>query len=284
VALPMGISAAGGVLLSVRLAVLAAAVIIVWAAVIGVTSSVHPLNKTHLVAATVVVLAVAIQRINGVQTWLARPRSVRKESIEALAQQTLINLSMGRAVSRELMDLRVHVWEVPIWYRRIFPFKFRNWLRNMRRGSHDSITWTLRPTLVRTAALGLLKQAPSGVRFRKGTGLIGVCIANNDHGEYITLNVASDIYNQALQAPDEVKWRNYGSEVTHNISLTDAKKLSHSYGQVIAKVVQDLRSGEAIGCVTVSVRTCEPAVFDFKEDLFLDSVTDLALSVAPLLM
>jgi hypothetical protein len=269
---------------SVRLTVLVAAVIIAWAAVIGVTSSVHPLNKTHLVAATVVVLAVAIQRISSVQTWLARPRNVQKESVEALAQQTLINLSMGRTVSRELMDLRVHVWQVPLWYRRIFPYNFRNSLRNMRRGSHDSTTWTLRPTLIRTAAIGLLKQAPSGIRFRKGTGLIGVCIANNDHAEYITLNVASAAYNQALQAINEDQWRNCGSEITHNISLTAAKKLSHSYGQVIAKVVQDSRSGEAIGCVTVSVKTSEPTAFDFKKDLFLDSVTDLALSVAPLLM
>jgi hypothetical protein len=281
---PGGVSLPGGAFVSIRLAVLVAAVIITWAAVIAVTSSVHPLNKTHLVAATVVVLAVAIQRLSAVQAWLAKPRQVRKEGVEALAQQTLINLSMDRPVTRELMDLRIHVWEVPLWYRRLFPYSFRNFLRNMRRDSRDAITWTLRPTFNRTAALGLLKQAPSGVNFRKGNGIIGVCVANNDHGEYLALNVSSDTYRRALDSDTEEQWRAYGKEVTHNLSLTEAKRLSHSYGQVIAKVVQDSVTGEAIGCVTVSVKSSNPSAFDLKTDFFLNSLTDLALGVAPLLM
>ncbi len=261
--------------MSVRLTVLAAVVIVAWAAIVGVTSSVHPINKTHLVATTVIVLAIAIQRINAVQAWLAKPHSVRRECIEALAQQTLINLCVSHTVTRDLMDLRVHVWEVPLWYRRIFPYRFRSFLRNMRIGPHDSTKWTVRPTLSRAAAVGLLKQAPSGVRFRKGNGLIGVCIANNDHGEYLALNISSVIYDRALGSATDEQWRAYGREVTHNLLLAEATKLSHSYGQVIAKVVQDSNTGEAIGCVTVSVKTSDSSKFDLRTDQFLDSLTDL---------
>jgi hypothetical protein len=270
--------------MSIRVTVLATAVIIVWAAIIGVTASVHPLNKIHLAAATVVALGIAIQRLNAVQTWLTKPRNIRKERIEALTQQTLINLCMNREVTRELLDLRIHIWEVPLWYRKIFPYHFRGFLRSMRRGARDSTTWTLRPTLNRAAALGLLKQAPSGVRFRKGNGIIGVCIANNDHGEYIALNIASSTYRRALHSKGDEEWRSHGAEVTHNLSLIEALKLSHSYGQVIAKVVQDSTTGEAIGCATISVKTTNPAVSDLRTDLFLNSLTDLALAVAPLLM
>jgi len=268
----------------VRLGVLAAVVVVVWAAVIELTASTHPLNKVHFAAAAIVAAGVVIQRVTSVQTWLSGPRSDRRERIEAAAQQTLINLCAGRMVSSDLMELRVHVWEVPLWYRRLFPYKFRNFMRDIIRKSHDSTAWTLRPTLNRAAALGLLKQGPSGVRFQKGVGLVGVCIANNDRGEYVTLNVNSATYRRALGATSEAEWRNYGSKITHNIALADARKLSHSYGQVIAKVVQDVHSGEAIGCVTISVRTSTLAIFDFKADrLFRENLTNLAQSVAPLL-
>lgn len=267
--------------MSVRLPVLAAVALIVAAGFISLDSEVHPLDSKHFYATVILALAVVVQRASGVQAWLSRPRSARKERIEAAAQGTLINLCTSRTVTGELLELRVHVWEVPLWYRKLFPYKFRNFLRKMRTGSPDSTILTLRPTLGRTAALGLLKQAPSGVRFRKGEGLVGVCITNNDRGEYLALDTSSAPYCDALNAATEATWQNYGTAVTHNLSLADARKLSHSYGQVIGRVVQDVHSGEAIGCVTVSVKTCEANVFDFKTDSkFLESITALAQNVA----
>jgi hypothetical protein len=271
--------------MSVRLTVLAAVVMIVWAAVIGLTSSVHPLNKTHFVAAAVVVVALVIQRVSTVQAWLSGPKNNRKERIEAAAQQTLINLCAGRVVSADLMDLRVHVWEVPLWYRRLFAFPLRNFLRNICGKSRNSTTWTLRPTLSRAAALGLLKQPPSGVRFQKGVGLVGVCIANNDRSEYLTLNVNSAPYKRALHAQSEAEWKGWGPQITHNLDLEDARKLSRSYGQVLAKVVQDVRSGEAIGCVTISAPPSSIGVFNFRADRAIrENLTNLAQGVAPLLV
>ena len=141
--------------------------------------------------------------------------------------------------------------------------------------------WTLRPSLRRVTAVGLVKQAPSGVVFRKGVGLIGVCIANNDRGEIIKLNISDANYHQALNVTYESDWIAYGPAVTHNLPLADARKLSHSYGQVIGKVVQDSDTGEAIGCVTISVKDMNVEIADSPS--FRKNLTDLASSVANVL-
>jgi hypothetical protein len=256
-------------------------VIIIWAAIIGITASVQPLNKTHLAAATIVAAAVAIQRISGVQAWLSRPKNSRKDRIEVIAQQTLINLCSGRVVSNELLELSVHVWEVPLWYRRIFPYNLRCWLRRMLRKSRESTTYTLRPKLHRTAALGLLKRPPSGIRFQKGVGLVGMCIVANDRSEYVTLNVSEPEYASALESASEEEWRAHDTKLTNSLPLADAIRLSRLYGQVIGKIVQNTPTGEAIGCVTVSVKTSDTTIFDFEADkIFRDKLTDLAQMLA----
>jgi hypothetical protein len=92
------------------------------------------------------------------------------------------------------------------------------------------------------------------VRFRKFTGLIGVCIGNNDRSHFMILKTSTPEYEQALQSPNEEAWKAHGTAITHNLPLKDALKLSHSYGQVVARVIQDPNTGEAIGCATISIR------------------------------
>lgn len=275
-----------GALNAMRLTVLAAVAIIVWAAVLNIGANVHPLDQTRLAASAVLALAVAIQRVNGVQKWLSKSKNHRKEQAEVLAQQTLINLCMHHIVSSDLLDLRVHVWEVPLWYRRIFPYSIRQSLKRAaaRNAARRIPTWTIRPTFRRVAALGLVKQAPSGIRFRKGNGLIGVCVANNDHSEFITLDISNEPYCHALESATELQWSNYGPEITHNLTLAEARKLSHSYGQVISRVVQDMDSGEAIGCVTISAKEASSSLLHLvTSDVFKTSIATLALGVAHVL-
>lgn len=268
------------------LIVVVAVGIVVWAAFISISASVQPLDKTSFIATTVLALGVAIQRINGVQRWLSKPKRSRQDQTDVLAQQILIDICLNRTVSRELLDLSIHVWEVPLWYRRIVPYTFRISWKSLvtRRFFRMFARWTVRPAMRRVVALGLVKQAPSGVRFRKGLGLIGVCVANNDRSEFITLNTSSRRYQNALNSPSEAVWAQQGAEITHNLRLADAKKLSGSYGQVIAKVVQDMDSGEAIGCVTISAKGRATPTLNFAQDeLFKDSATTLALGVARIL-
>lgn len=110
-----------GYTMSIRVPVLVAAAIVIWAAIITVDPVSHPLGNVHFYSGVVLAAAVAIQRVNGVQSWLAKPRNSRTAQIELFVQQTLLNLCIGRTVNRDLADLCIHVWEVPLWYRRALP-------------------------------------------------------------------------------------------------------------------------------------------------------------------
>lgn len=270
-----------------NLTLLAAVALIVWAAVITINASFASLSPTQFVASVVLAIAVAIQRISGVQRWLTSSKNRRKDQVDLFAQQVLVNLCMGRTISPEMLHLCVHVWEVPLWYRKIFPYALRWRLKCAvrMRGLRLFASWVIRPALHRVIAVGLVKRAPSGVRFFKGIGLVGVCIANNDFAEFVTLKTSSSQYSNALKARSEAEWHRYGPAITHNLLLEDAVKLSHSYGQVLAKVVQDPDSGEAIGCVTISARYAGSTSLQItKNDNCQKMLTDLALSVGRLLV
>jgi hypothetical protein len=263
-----------------RLIMFVAVTIVVWAAFVSIGASVHPL------ASLILTLAVAIQRLNVVQKWISNPTSNRRQNVEIVAQQTLINLCKDKIISSDTLGLRIHVWEVPLWYRNVFPYALRTALKKLMARSlpRNVNRFTLRPTLRRVAAIGLLKQPPSGVRFRKGFGLIGVCIANNNRSEYINFDVYDAKHSEALHSTSATDWRSYGPEITHNLTLTDAKKLSHSYGQVVSLVVQNPDSGEAIGCVTISAKQDTSESFDVAtSEIVREHITTLALTVAPLI-
>lgn len=273
-----------GVCRRMRLALFVAAVIVAWAATISITGNAQTLHTTQLIAPTILALGNAVQRINGVQRWLSAPKKDRRLAVQDMAQEVLLSLCQGKPLTEPLCELRVHVWEVPVWYRRIFPNKFRGGLKWLvkRNGFHFISLMTISPTLRRVAAVGLYRPVPSGVRFSKGVGLIGVCIAANDPTEILSLDATRGSYKRALKARTEEQWESNGEELTHSLSRADAVKLSHSYGQVIAKVIQDVNSGEAIGCVTIGVH--EPLVdgFDLSHDeVFRRSLRQLARTIAP---
>ena len=144
--------------------------------------------------------------------------------------------------------------------------------------------WTIRPSLHRVAAVGIASQVQSGVRFRKGVGLVGLCIANNDRTEFLTLAPSSARYESALRASTDSEWRALGTGITHNLGLADAGRLAHSYGQVIAKVIQDENSGEAIGCATISVqRPSTPTLQLARHESVRRNLTDLSLTLGVVL-
>lgn len=269
-----------------RFTTLVGVALIIAAAVININSSFTPLNPPHFAAAAVLTVAVAIQRVGVIEKYLNMPRAKRKDQVALIAQQTLINLCIGRTVTSDLLYLRVHVWEVPLWYRRLIPYSVRrNLKRTLRRQPLKIISsWAIRPSLRRVTAVGLLKQAPSGVRFCKGRGLIGICLANNNHVELVTLQTSDAKYRKALKSTSEADWQKLSKDVTHNISLADAQRLSHSYGQVIACVVQDPYTGEGIGCVTISAKDGSGASPQIAHNShFEDELHTLAITVAPVL-
>ncbi|VVJ15463.1 Uncharacterised protein [Amycolatopsis camponoti] len=253
---------------------------VTWATFFNITKSAQSLNGYNLTAAIIVAVAVGAQRISAVQRWLTAPKSKRQELIEGVAQRTLVNLCRNCVVTDTLLELRVHIWEVPLWYRKIFPYRFRVWWKHLP--VWDRLTRVaIRPALKRTAAVGLMKHAPSGVKFRKGRGLVGVCIANNIRAEILILDANDETYQQALAAGSEEEWQEKGVDITKNLSLEDAKRLAALYGFVIARVLQDGTSGEATGCVTISVTNANDPDFDFsRNERFKEALVDCAMTVS----
>ncbi len=243
-----------------RLAPLGVIAIVACAAAVSIGAEVHPFRPLQFAASAILVLAATAQRLNVVQRWISGPRDKRKQNIEMLAQQAFLDICSNRIVTEELLGLTIHVWGVPVWYRRFLPYALRRTLKSITRRLQPSLLarWTIRPALGRAAVVGLSTKAPSGIRFRKGYGLIGVCLADNDGLVLLTLDVSAPEYNKALRATRH-EWAELDPVITHNLSLADSQKLAQSYGQVIAKVTQDVSSGEAIGCVTVSLKTSRRA-------------------------
>jgi hypothetical protein len=262
-----------------RISIMAANLVVAWAALVSVSGSLTPaVNLSHIAAAVVLIFAAVLQRISGVQKWISASKTLRKDCVEAFAEQTLINICENRLVSPELLGLSLHVWEVPLWYRKVFPYALRKRLKRVIRN------WAIRPTFRCVAAVGLIKPTPSGVRFYKGKGLIGTCVAHNDRAKFLTIDASNPMYRGTLRARSKHQWEDYGIEVTHNLALDEARKLSRIYGQVMALVVQNPKSGEAIGCVTVSVRDAEREVIQISRDAQLkERLVDLAMCVATVL-
>jgi hypothetical protein len=181
-------------------------------------------------------------------------------------------------VAEDILSIRVHIWRVPRWYRRLFPYSIRLRLREVVKWRR--LTWLawfkIRPKLQRLAAIGLVKEPPSNVPFRMGKGLIGVCLMNGDRSETLKLRTSDREYKEALESATEIEWQSKGPEITHNLSLANATKLAGLYGQVISKVVID-KSGEPIGVVTISVKDANPRIG--SQQLYLDNLRNLALTV-----
>src|SRR5690349_8364014 len=108
-----------------------AAFLAIWvvlaAAAVALASSFSPsFRPLQLISSVVLVVSVAVQRLNAVHKWLSSGHNRRKESADILAQQALVTICNGKLLSDQVLHLTVHVWEVPLWYRRIFPFAVRN--------------------------------------------------------------------------------------------------------------------------------------------------------------
>ncbi len=269
-----------------KAAVVIAVLVVIAAAAFSLVESLQQLTFWKVAAAVTLTLAALVQRVNAVQKWLSGPRDWRKEQVDQLAQQMLINVARDKFLSAEVLSLVVHVWTVPRWYRRLLPYRVRcawktcvSWKPFVRFNK-----WIIRPAFQRVVAFGLIRRMPSGVKFKKGRGLVGICVLNNDQAEFVTLSIDDPAYQRALRTKNSKTWKSLKPTLTHNLDHNDAVRLSHSYAQVIGHVVQS-KSGEAIGCVTISSSHAKlAAAHNLIDSTFVRTeLKALALGVSPVL-
>lgn len=145
--------------------------------------------------------------------------------------------------------ISMHVWEMPPWFRAALPF-------NMRRRIAEYLSDDMVRKLGRWLPLRPLAiyrtdpQPPSGVRFRKGKGLVGICVEENKKGKAQFIDFESSAFKSAIAT--EVAWDGALGDITRSLGYKDARTLASRYGQAVALVIQD-ESGEAIGTLTMSM-------------------------------
>lgn len=228
------------------------AIVLLWAGFLSISSNFDPFDPSKLVASAVLTLGVVLQRLSSIQHYLS-PRKARGDRVHALAQEAVLNICAGERLGEPALSVMVHVWEVPLWYRRLFPYRLRRFLRRV--GRHPRLSRLarrhMRPRLTRLAAAGLIKRGSSGIVFRKRVGLVGVCIAENQDGKILSHDITAPNYQDALAS--EEQWAQLPETITFGLTHEEAKTLAHRYHLVIATVAQSPTTGEAIGCITISV-------------------------------
>lgn len=146
----------------------------------------------------------------------------------------------------DVTKLSFHVWTVPLWYRRLVPYKLRRKFKEHK----PYFPAVLRPPLIRFAMYQFEDHAPSNIGFRKGVGLVGRCITANKRSDICVFRFDSATRN-ALKGTEDA-WRKLPVGTTQRLKVRQAKKLSEKYSQAAALVITE-SSGEAIGCVTLGL-------------------------------
>ena len=218
----------------------------------------HGRTQAEIVVSGIVIgIAASVQFISVSTRFLGLKRGTDK-NIDAALWGQLVDFFKTKAFGKDIMDVSLHVWIVPIWYRRLFPYSFRLRIRKVTRklpsfdsgGGH----FRLRPTLRRIGYEQFASRSRSNVDFRKGYGLIGHClmIAEGD-GEKTRISYAEVRGNfSALVGQGKEAWNEDNSIDKWGLEFEDAQKLSSKYGQVLAIPLR-ASSDEAVGCVTLSV-------------------------------
>lgn len=236
---------------------LGALLVFAWAGYLAPTAKpAHYFATGNLLAGLALTAAIALQHTTQVAKLLnpsSKKRRAAEEKVRGLAQNALTELVRGKKVTEDRLGMFVHVWVVPFWYRSIAVYPVRRQLTRLTEKQRLAALrkLTFRPTLLRLAAVGLVKRNSTHVAFVKGRGLVGLCLSNNREDEVLSIDLRDDDARRSLELSD-ADWANQPVEVTHNLELEEARELALRYGQVIACVVQS-SVGEAVGCVTISV-------------------------------
>jgi hypothetical protein len=218
----------------------------------------HGHTQIAIIGASVILGIAASIQFFSVSTRFLGIRRGTDKNIDAALKGQLVEFFKKRAFGRDIMDVSLHVWLVPVWYRRVFPYSMRLKLKHLtrdlpwfdREGSHQR----LRPKLRRLGYEQFTSRNRSNINFKKGYGLIGHCllVADGD-GEKTRISYADlrgDFTDLVSKGKDV--WNHDNSINKWGLEWEDAKILSGKYGQALAMPLR-ASTDEAVGCVTLSV-------------------------------
>ncbi len=206
----------------------------------------------RIVCATIVALPGALSLGSTLAERLGLRREPAARTVHDILRSRVIKVGRGTHFHDEdVSRISMHVWEVrPWWLRTLLPFGIRRWLAN-HLSDEMVTTWGRRLTFLKRLAVYRMDPQPSsGVHFRKGKGLVGMCVEENRRGVAQFVDFESEAFQAAIA--NEQAWANALPTITRSLSHKDALTLAERYGQAVALVIQD-ESGEAIGALTMSM-------------------------------
>jgi hypothetical protein len=202
------------------------------------------------VAAVAVATSAVAQFLSIANSWLGADIEPARHRVNEVVKNRLAATFRNGVIKGDCTSVSVHVWEVPILYRRLIPYRFRQALRKLFSASVQKFAW--RPRLKRIGEGGLRYLPPSGISFRKGYGVVGMSLQINDHNMVHVADFEDREFVRALrQGP--ARWPQEPVAITRNLDFEAAEKLATRYSEALAIVIQHPASGEAIGCLTVEV-------------------------------
>ena len=240
---------------------------------LGTAALVHQ-ETLRIVSAVIAALPGALALATNVR-GLSGPSDETKQRVRRILQSAVVDLAKKEIAGTEIVQISLHVWLVPPWYRFLFPYQLRRrvanrstkqpWLRRLR----------ISPTLVCMARYRVQPYDPSGLTFRKGIGLVGRCVAHNQAGVIHVVKLGTPAFKAALV--DEKRWKAAHTTTTQNLSLEAGRSLAGLYSEAAALVIKDA-SGDALGCVTIefsassTLHLPQPNKKAAKDDLFLQQL------------
>lgn len=166
-----------------------------------------------------------------------------------MVHQSFIAMYKNKLFKGYATTASIHVWEVPALYRKVFPYRWRRWADENLKGLVSKIPY--RPTLQKVVKFRIEDQPMSGIEFKKGVGLVGMCMEENIRERVHSVDFADPVYVAALKGTEE-DWSNQSKSITRGLTLKQALILSERYRGALAVVIQT-PLGEPIGCCTLEV-------------------------------
>lgn len=230
-------------------------------------------------AYALVAIAAAIQVFTSLAAGLGPSLPLRKRHASNILRNRLAAIHEQQFIRDGFTLTSMHVWMVPVAYRVALPFRFRRWLRRLI--NEDLCEkYSVKPRLTRVAVFGLKDHESTGVSFRKGYGLVGRCLAENGSAP-LYVDFADSGMSKALEAGAN-EWRRSATDITHGLKFSDAKQIADRYSQSVARVVSDPDSREALGVVTLEVRSGFKPKLKDNQDL-VQHLNEVAAILAPVL-
>lgn len=249
-----------------RLVKLAFAAILVWATYTVTEKGINSSSASLKAAAAAIAISAALQFIAIANDWLSSNIAPVKRRVEQVLHNRLSALYRTEILTGDPSVISMHVWEVPVLYRKIFPYGFRQRLRMIFPNRLHRLAW--RPRLVRIGEGGMRRLPPSGVSFRKGYGLVGIALQDNELDNIYWINFNDPSMQEALDQ-GVAYWQHAPKELTQNLRFTAAARFANRYSEALALVIQDSDTGEAIGVLTFEAKA--GANSDLRSNLSLHS-------------